>query len=143
MASTKFQISTRWTGRKRTIQVYVYDNVKELRAAAHEYDEYLGNEYTSLDQVHGITSPHQSEKLIGGVWHKTDKAGLIRLYKDGLRTGIISHEATHMACSIYEDDWLEKKGLPWGDETNNEVLAYLVGDITSKIVNKLYQKGLL
>lgn len=139
----KFQISTRWTERKRIIQVYVYDTVKELREAATKYDEWVGNAYTSFNNTHAITTSFQTEKIINGEWQKTPKAGLIRFYKGGLWAGVISHEATHMAVSIYGDDWLEKHGEPYEDMDNQEILAYLVGDITSKIVSKCYEKNLL
>lgn len=144
MSAVHFQISTRWTERKRTIQVYVHDTAKELVEAGNAYNEAIGSK-GDLSNAVGLCQGHYSEKYDKATdsWVLTPAAGIIRYTKGRLGSGVISHEAAHMACSIYDNDWREKHGDPFDDMDNQEVLAYLVGDITSKIVNKLYEKELL
>ena len=142
MSTIRFQISTRWTERKRTIQVTIHDTPEELRQAGNAYNKAIGAD-GNIDQAVGLCQSHYSEKLKNGEWVLTEAAGVIRLTKDHLTTGVISHEAAHMATNIYHQDWHEQHGDPYDDIDNQEILAYLVGDITSKIVRKLYEKELL
>ncbi len=142
MSAVRFQISTRWTERKRTIQVYVHDTPDELRKAGDAHNRRIGNE-SNVDHAVGLCQAEEVEAVIDGEWVAQPSAGIIRLSKGALRTGVISHEATHMASNIYDQDWREKHGAPWDHIDNEEVLAYLVGDITSKIVNRLYDKNLI
>lgn len=142
MASIRFQISTRWTERKRIIQVYVHDTARELQEAGDRYNRSIGS-HGEIGHAVGLCQASIREKLMGGEWVATPDAGIIRLSKGALRTGVISHEATHMASNIYDQDWREKHGAPWDDIENEEILAYLVGDISSKIVRKLYALELI
>lgn len=142
MSRVHFQISTRWTERKRTIQVYVHDTPEDLRLAGNAYNKAIGAE-GNLEHAVGLCQSHYSEKLKNGEWVLTEAAGVIRLTRENLKTGVISHEAAHMAVNIYDQDWRQEHGDPYDDIDNQEILAYLVGDITSKIVNKLYEKNLI
>lgn len=135
-----FQISTRWTGRKRTIQVYVHNTAIDLQKAGARYNKKIGA-LGSIGDAVGLCQSFRRETLVNGEWIQKPDAGIIRLTKNALTTGVISHEAAHMASNIYEHDWLESHGAPWEDIENEEILAYLVGDITSKIVRKLYRLG--
>ncbi len=137
----KFQISTRETGRYRSIQVHVYDNVDDLRAAGERYRAKYGmGGKGTVSKAHGLTFTHEREYVYpSGAVRKHPDAGHIMLYLDGLRVGIISHEATHMAWSIYQQD--VQKTIP--DMEREEKLCYLVGDITRQIVNKLIRKSLI
>lgn len=138
----KFQISTRWTERKRTIQVYIHDTPKELLAYANRYNKSIGSDEVITDAV-GLCQSFTLEKLVNNEWVPTPAAGFLRFSTEALTSGIISHEAAHMASNIYEQDWLPKHGPPWENIANEEVLAYLVGDITSKVVRQLYKRGLV
>lgn len=134
-----FQISTRNSGRYRSIQVHVYDSVAELRKAGGRYRTRLGmGSKGTLRKVHGLTFALELEYVFAsGATRRHPAAGHILLYTPGLRIGIISHEATHMAWSIYQQDI--QKTIP--DLRREEMLCYLVGDITRKIVNKCIQSG--
>jgi hypothetical protein len=138
----KFQISTRWTGRIRSIRVYVHDTAKELQEAGDRYNRRIGSE-SDIGHAVGLCQAHYREKLIGKDWVKLPDAGVIRLSQGALTTGVITHEAAHMASNIYDQDWREEHGDPWDDIENEEILAYLVGDLTSKLVNGLYRHHLL
>lgn len=132
----QFQISTRNSGRYRTIQVCVYESVKEMREAGAEYNS---SSVEEMGKVWGLCQAYYKERLDGKHWVKSPEAGYIRLVKDACRTGIIAHEATHMAVAIYQQDI--QRTIP--DMDREERLAYLVGDITSEIVKGLYKYKLI
>lgn len=142
MSSVRFQISTRWTGRLRTIQVYVHDTARELRHAGDRYNRSIGSS-SYIGHAVGLCQSSIRERLVDEEWVRLPDAGTIRFTRNSLKTGVISHEATHMASNIYDQDWREEHSAPWDDIANEEILAYLVGDITSKIVRKLYALALL
>lgn len=138
--SKQFQISTRNSGRYRTIQICVYDTVKELREAGLKHSEKYGGASGGMDNVHGLCQSYDKIDVYdSGKVRRKPPAGFIRLYRKGLRTGIIAHEATHMAVAIYKQD--VAKTIP--DMDREERLCYLVGDITRQIVNKLYKYNLI
>jgi len=110
--------------------------VEELRRAGERHSKRIGSNETGFDKAYGLSQALEFVRLgaSGRVTKRHPDAGFIRLLKDELRTGIISHEATHMAVAIYKQD--VAKTIP--DMEREEKLCYLVGDITSSIVNKLY-----
>lgn len=132
----KFQVSTRWSGRLRTIKVEVHDTVQEMRAAGEAYSKRLGLDQDGFVGAHGLAqSADWMSVSAGGRVRRLPLAGYIRLYKGALAAGLISHEATHIAWAIYKQDI--GKTVP--DMAREEKLCYLVGDISAKIVHKLYQ----
>ena len=137
----QFQISTRNSGRLRVVQVCIYDTPQELRAAGDRYSHRVegpGHEKVGND-VHGLAQAVDREYYDGKRWRKMPDAGFIRLWKGALRTGIITHECTHMAWAIYQQD--VQRTIP--DMKREETLCYLVGDLSARLVNRLYAKGLL
>lgn len=143
MSVKKFRISTRNSGRYRTVWICVYDTVEEMRKAGMRHDTRMGFTVDPgyFDKAYGLTQSFQVVLFDedGKVAKRRPGAGFIRLFSSELRTGIISHEATHMAVAIYQQD--VARTIP--DMKREERLCYLVGDITSKIVNGLYKLKLL
>lgn len=137
----QFQISTRNSGRKRTVQVCVYDTVDELREAGRAHSKQITPDITEgFDNAYGLCQSHDRIKVYeSGAIRRMPDAGFIRLWKGALRTGIITHECTHMAVAIYKQD--VAKTIP--DMDREEKLCYLVGDLSARLVNKLYEKKLL
>jgi len=143
MIVAKFQVSTRWSGRKRTIQVVVHSTAKELREEGDKYNHSIGSKEEVGGEAVGLSQGSYKEKYVDGVWIKLPDAGVIRFVAGRTTTGIIAHESTHMACSIYDNDWFEEHGNPFDNMENQEILAYLVGDIASRIVSKLYEYNVI
>lgn len=135
----QFQISTGHT-RYRTVKVCVYDTAERMRKAAIRYSKSIGDApKIGWDNTHGVCqSFERTGETENGRILRFPEAGFIRLYRDGLTTGIIAHECTHMAWSIYQQD--VQKTIP--DIDREEILCYLVGDLTSRLVNKLYKYNL-
>lgn len=141
MAYKRFRISTRNSGRLRTIWVWAYDTVQEMRAAGVAHAAKINSGETGFDKAYGLSQLLEYVHLnsSGRATRRYPDAGHIRLCRIGLRMGVITHEATHMAIAIYQQD--VQKTIP--DMEREEILCYLVGDISSKIVKKLYKLQLL
>jgi hypothetical protein len=139
-----FRVSTRHSGRRRFVRVTLYDEVAELRRAANRYTRAVGT-YTDgeFDRAYGVTHSFVSmfydedgttERLGPGAAH-------IRLSRGFLGTSVVTHEVAHAALGIYRQDCLEKQGSVHEDMEQEETVCYLIGDLTARIVNRLYAYG--
>lgn len=140
-----FRATTRHSGRRRTVVVKVYDDLAEMRAAAQAYADRTGTSAPgSFGDAHGVTHAYQSLSIgaDGQVVSQSDTAALVRFWRQRLGTGVVTHEATHAAAAIYEQDWLPGNGSVHDSLANEEVLCYLVGDLASRIVKRLYHYGM-
>lgn len=145
----EFQISTRHTGTKRRIKVMVYDNVQQLKRATRKRDGFYGFVQTPAwyEQMAATTNFIEiSDVDVDEVADPPDDSFkpyiTVRLSRDKLHqypTEIVTHESTHAAIFLFNCD--VKKTLKRVE--NQEILCYLVGEISRKIVNKLYEKGVL
>ncbi len=140
-----FRVSTRFSGRRRTVTVKVYDDLEAMRAAAAAYARRTGNsEAGNFGDAHGITHAFQTLSIgpDGEVTDQGQAAALIRLWRQRLGTGVVTHEAAHAAAAIYEQDWLAEHGSIHDGIDNEEVYCYLLGDLASRIVKRLYHYGM-
>lgn len=136
-------MSTRHSGSRRFVRVSVYPDVGSMRAAALKHSQREGyireDEYSG---AHGVT--HSIDVLhIGadGSQIRSPMAAHIRMYDGALGTGVLTHEVTHASLAIYNQDCLEEQGPVHDEMPQEEILCYLVGDLTARIVNKLYSFG--
>jgi len=136
---TRFQISTRNSGRLRTVQVCIYDTREALERAGNRYQDKNGYEERVGGAMHGLAQTHWREMQVGKRWVKMPDAGYIRLWKGALRTGIITHECSHVAIAIYEQDVAKT----FKHHENNETFCYILGDLAAKLVNGLYRHKLI
>jgi hypothetical protein len=139
-----FRVSTRISGRRRTVTVTVYDDVDQLRAAGRAYvRRHRTNQDDHFARALGIT--HTSETISfdgeGAPRRRGTAAGIVRLARPHLGTSVVVHEAVHAACGIYRQDHQAGHGHAEDDMDNEEVLAHLVGDLTRRIVDRLYHYG--
>lgn len=126
----QFRVSTRAAGPKRQVTVQVYENVDVLRAAAAWYTGTESHHFSdSLGVCHAYTQPGKT-------------AALIRLWRQRLGTSVVVHGVTHAALGIYRTDWLPEHGTPEADLENEEVLCYLIGDLASRVVERLHHYGM-
>lgn len=149
----EFQVSTKHTGQRRRIKVFVYDTVEQLKRATRKRDGFYGfvQEPQWYEQMAATTN---SLSLVPvGEDPKGDGPSTpyitIRLSKDKLHqypTEIITHESTHAALYLYKHDCqdeVEGDEVVLQDLEKEEMLCYLVGEISRKVVNKLYEKGVM
>jgi hypothetical protein len=143
VTAESFTVSTRWSGRRRTVRVVVYDDIADLRRAAVRHRH----------RVEGVLEPdHFAEAL--AVAHsyewvrgdddgevRTPIAGTIRYWRQRLGTSVVVHEVVHIAVGIYRQDWAPEHGAVDDDIGNEEVFCHLVDDLTRRIVDRLYARG--
>lgn len=143
----EFQVSTRHTGTRRVIKVMIYENRTRLQRAAKKRDGFFGLKQSKAwyDKTAALTNcitlvpvgENADDPEVPGTPYIT-----IRFAKDALMgrpTEIIAHEATHASMYLYRHD--VQKTIP--NMEKEEILCYLVGDITRKLVNKLYEKAIV
>jgi hypothetical protein len=137
----RFRVATRASGRRRQVQVHVYDDRAQM-AQAHM--EARGREYDPTADIGGGMA---TQTTSGFSWPAPDPGPVlvVRLWTGQLTTRTIAHEATHAAAVIYFLDsmagWDSRaRGILLG---NHEPMAYAVGDITSDIIAALYRHRLL
>lgn len=141
----EFQISTKHTGPKRVIKVMVYESRARLQRAARKRDGFYRDvsERSWYDKTAALTNCLSlAEIKPDGTVVAAKPYITIRLAQDALGerpTEIIAHEATHAAVYLYQHD--VQKTIP--NLEKEEILCYLVGDITRKVVNKLYEHSVL
>lgn len=142
----EFQVSTKHTGQKRVIKVMIYETIEQLRRACRKRDGFYGvvQEPAWYEQMAATTNCIQAVQVDGDSdpaeddWRTYITMRLSRDHMNGA-TEIIAHEATHAAIYLFNHD--VKNTL---DELpDQETLCYLVGDITRKVVNKLYERRVL
>jgi hypothetical protein len=150
----EFQISTKHTGEYRRIKVMVYDTIAQLKRATRKRDGFYGwvQDPQWYDQMAATTNAHSLVK-VGDDPKNPDEPSIpyitIRLSRDKLRqypTEIVAHESTHAALYLYKHDCqddVEGDQILLHDLEKEETLCYLVGEISRKVVNKLYEKAVL
>lgn len=141
-----FRVSTRHSGRRRFVRVTVYSDLAEMRRAAERYDRDLGIDRTGeFDGAVGITHTYDRFFFDGSgamdMGRRTPGAALIRLWDQRLGTSVIAHESAHAASGIYQQDCLHEQGSVHDDMENEEILCYLIGDLSARIVDRLYRYG--
>lgn len=137
-----FRVSTRHSGSRRFVRVSVYSDVDSMRAAALRHSRREGwikdDEYSG---AHGVTHIHDVRFYgPGGEETRSPVAAHIRVYDGALGTGVVTHEIAHAALAIFNQDCLEDGAVHEGME-REEILCYLIGDLSSRIVNKIYEFG--
>lgn len=139
-----FRVSTRHSGSRRFVRVSVYSDAESMRKAALRYHQQVGFDQVpqdEYDEAYGVTHIVDVTRIhADGSETRNPTAAHIRLYDGALGTSVIAHEATHAAMSIYEQDCLSRGSVHDGMEFE-EILAYLVGDLASRIVGKIYEFG--
>lgn len=152
----EFQVSTRHTGQLRRIKVMVYDTVEQLKRACRKRDGFFGVvQETNWYEQMAATTNGISLVRVGADASDPDEPSVpyvtMRLSRDKLHdypTEIITHESTHAALYLFKHDVPHDVAghedeiiLP--DLDHEEQLCYLVGEISRKVVNKLYEKAVL
>ncbi|MDR6794383.1 hypothetical protein J2X12_002880 [Pseudarthrobacter oxydans] len=137
MSFTRFQVATRATGFRRVVQVHVYEDLDELRAATQrqwttsEGHSDAAATCTSFDSL--LPAPEHSHTV-----------AVIRLWTGQLTTRTVAHEVTHAAMHIYFLDRLRQYAQARRHlHIGNEEIAYMVGDMSSDVIERLYRLGLL
>lgn len=146
----EFQVSTRHTGPKRRIKTFIYPSIEGLSRATRKRDGFYGmvqDEEGYYTRMSAITQYIDAAHIPGD--QEPDDADFkpfitMRFARDRLLerpTEIIAHESTHAALFILRHD--QPEAALFDDIEAQEKLCYLTGDITRKVVNKMYEKRIL
>lgn len=121
------RISTRRTGARRWVRVYVYDDLEQMRV---ESTKFNGNDNS---EAAAVTQAYDNDGRITLV--------VIRLWAGLLSAEVVGHEVNHAATAIYGSTLPET--IRTIDLLNhyNEVFAHLHSDIEGKLVDKLHSLG--
>lgn len=126
---------------KAWIRVVVHDTVDELRTAAakHSGEDHL---LTGTEACFQPT-PYRERVNADGTWETAPGqryAGVLRLPRDcdGL---MVAHECVHAAASVFRRTYGSQVDL--GDDCGEreEAFAYLVGEFSGGIANRLHEIG--
>lgn len=135
-------MSTRHSGLRRIVRVTVYPDADSMRRAARRYNEPWMDSAPQFTKALGICHAVDIRQIgADGSEKRSPVAAHIRLCEQAIGTGVVTHEVTHAAMAIYNQDCLERDGTVHEDLPQEETLCYLVGDLTARIVNKMYEFG--
>lgn len=133
----KIEVSSRATGRREFVTVYVYDDVEDLRRAAHRFNGLDNPRVLGVCQATRLRTQDRDGHL-GKVF---SQGVIVRLAVPYIRTSYIVHEMSHAAAAIYGQSLR-------GDERavdllhhHNETLAYLHSDLTTSLVDRMHKLG--
>mgnify|MGYP001560493830 CR=1 FL=1 len=136
----RFQVSTRHSGRLRTLQVRVYDTYAALRRAGLAYGRRAGTATGGIGRAYGLAQTADWVRVYpSGRVRRQPPVGYMRLCRKACGVGTIAHEVTHIAVAIYKQD--VAKTFP--DMKREEGLCYLVGELSQKVVSGLYRHKVL
>ena len=120
--SVSFTIQTSWIIQPAKVKVTIHNSIRDMQKKC------------ATEHIGGICQRwHIDTKPLNG-----QTVAHIHLHKEGLGSGLVSHEATHAALHIY---MLSNKLKTL--DNNDEPLCYTVGDIVSKIYKQLWKRGIL
>ncbi|ARC55992.1 hypothetical protein AS850_02750 [Frondihabitans sp. 762G35] len=135
----RFRVASRATGIRRQVFVHVYDDRQEMARA---HTEARKMKYDPTANIGGGLAVQQGYR-----WPRPDVTPIVvmRLWVGQLTTSTVAHEAVHAATTFFFMDcvpgWDSRaRSVLLGDD---EPLAYLVGDIASAVIAKLYENRLL
>lgn len=134
----RFSVATSASGLRRVVDVRIYPTARHMQRAARRHSLIYGRPQ-SFRGAEGVTSCYFLEKFVDGEWVKTEQAGAIFLIEGHITPEVAAHEATHMAVGIYDRDIFEEGWNDAGvvpDMPREEILCYLVGDITREILER-------
>lgn len=132
------RISTRRTGERVVVRVYVYDELQALRDAAARFTA-DGDTFAAalgICQMYSITDVDSDEVVY-------ESPVIVRLWRGALNAAIVTHELCHAACEIYG----RSVAGPWESarshmRISNEVLAHLHSDLNEALNRRLWALGL-
>ena len=140
MPVVRFQVSTRHSGRLRTLQVRVYDTYAALRRAGVTYAKRGRTASGCIGRAYGLAQTADWVRISpGGLVRRQPQVGVLRLCRKLTNAGTVAHEVAHVAVAIYRQD----VGRTFPNMKREEVFCYLVGELSQKVVSGLYRHKVL
>jgi len=146
MTRRHWTISTELSGKTREIEVYLYDKVSHMRAAATRWDRSESTAYRidfqpdKYDRALAVTHSFSRVAIApDGAETPHPRVVILRLVRGFLTPEIVSHEVVHIAQHLYGLDMYERQGGAEHDHWNasNEPFAYLYGGLFAVVAEML------
>jgi len=142
MGATLIRVSSRATGQRKIVRVYVYDTKAEMLAAARRFN---GFEAHGPNDAGALTQGYAIERVdADGNWQIKHEVTIVRFYR-GPRLDLeaVVHEMNHAAVGIYANS-IDRE-VPAFEilDTGNETLAYLQSDLTVATLRRMTDLGLI
>lgn len=120
------------------VQVKVHDSAVALRSATTQYSR------RTMSEKQKRVWPTAAEEELLGVCHRFHMdsdpvVALVRLAPPDIGIGIVSHELAHAAVWVHHIQHEFKEGIVC---ENDELFCWVLGELVSKTVAKLYEKGI-
>lgn len=128
MSETTIRLSSRAIGERRRVIVHVYRDAEALRAAARrwnpdqDWSDTVGACHAYVDEAGAVTVP------------------VVRLCRQHLGMGVISHELHHAASGIYGSTLTTEPAAAVLTHFN-EPYAHLFSDLARRLVVALHEHG--
>lgn len=132
------RISTRRTGERVVVRVYVYDDLQALRDAALRYSPH---EPGFFDDCYGVCqtfviTENDSDEVV------YESPVTVRLWRGSLGIKTVAHELSHAACEIYGRSIGASADSARSHLHNaNETLAYLHSDLCGALIDRFWALG--
>jgi hypothetical protein len=125
-------------------RVALHDTTADLRRAARRMRPQTAAESWSDTQAcfqpapwRYVINPDGSERKVG-----TRLVGTLRFAADDLDLEVVAHECAHAAAQVYRQRWREDCSLGDVCAEDEEMFAYILGDITAIVLDALHQLGI-
>jgi hypothetical protein len=139
MTAQLIRVSSRATGTREVVRVYIYDELEDLQLAAARF--HGETEAGQWGDTLGVCQTYTVQGMVDGEWVTKRQPIVVRLWRGRLDTRIVTHEMSHAACEVYGRT-LDSEALASDHLDNaNEPLAHLHSDLTAQLVDRLYALG--
>lgn len=121
-------ISTHVTGRRRDVELRLYDDLAHMRRAA---TAWASRKHAASDFREAAAVAHGFQRLTyaNGVEVEKPLVAIIRLARSHVTPKIVSHEVAHAAQHIYGLDYDDGEPVINHMHSGNEDFAYLYGEL--------------
>lgn len=134
-----------WLGNARYVCIVIHDTQEEFAKAAqaYVYNAPSGHFETAIGAFHPIVHREKYDKSKKKWVNNTSKhfAGTIRLCAAHVNYDVIVHEVVHAASHIFRMDVAKRVNLGTDCYQNEEWFAYIVGDLSSSVMESVKKSG--
>ena len=140
MTRSHWTITTDLTGRRRDVDVFLYDKLSHLRAAATRHSKAWEPDFEPLVYATAVCHGFRGFRINpdGSEEERTD-AAILRFARGHVTPVIVAHEVVHAAQHLYGLDCLTTDSAKDHFTVDNERFAYLVGDLFNTVFNLFHE----
>lgn len=128
---TRWTVTTHVTGQRREIEVFIYERLAHLRAAATRHSRQWDDEAQTFPDTLGVCQTYRRVRIKpGGEEVEHAQIATIRLHRRNATLALVAHESMHAAAWLYRVDCTEPDDLAADHlQADNEILAECLADV--------------